>query len=388
MILKQTLSARFRLSACIPLILMAGVILPLPARGEQNKKAAEETSKAAVSQNDAVQDLIQEVKKNEKLYSDLGLWLTCVYEKFPKPSDVNKQIQTESLISIDLQEKKFRFESITKGRRIISFFLPPKKLTSHEVTGTSEVIAVFDGHTHYRLWLSNYKPDEVGQRPGMRRSGEISDKTPSISSFARPHMFLSASEKSHVPLSTYLEGAKAITAYPGSDADLRKMYFEKQILGTEKFQGLQCIKVKMELVGSNGKPSSRHEIWLAKERNLIPVRRLDYKYRWSKEIPVSESIVDEWKELRPGVWFPMKAHTNRYNFLSKKPIEKRELMWRRQYAVKSITLNPPQRAPDVFNKLEFPKGMPLRVIKNGKGNQLQTQTEKIKNYLDKTRSQE
>lgn len=386
MLFQNTLSTRLTASTIIAFVLISGVVLPQTVHGDQKQKAAEGAVKAPVSQNDAFQDLIQEVKRKEKLFTNLKLKLTYIDEKLPKPTDINKQIQTESVISIDVQEEKFRFESITKGRRIIQFFTLPKKLTSHEVTGTSEVIAVYDGNTYYRLWMSDYKPDEIGKRPGMRRSGEISDKTPSLSNFARPHMFLRTNP--HVPFSTYLEGAKAIAAYPGSDADMQKMHFEKQIIGTEKFQGLQCIKVRMELIGSSGKPLSRHEIWLAKDRNLIPVHRLHYDYRWSKEIPIEESTVDEWQELRPGVWFPLKAHSIQYNSLSKKPTDKKELMWRKQYDVKSITLDPPQRAPHVFAKLDFPKGIPLRDFKNDKGNRLKLQAEQTKRYLDKARAQE
>lgn len=385
---QNTLSTRLTSSTFIIFVLMMGVGLPKSVLGDQNKKAADEVPKASVPQTDAFQKLIQEVKQNEKLYTDLYLKLTSVYEKLPRPTDINKQIKTETEISIDIQEKKFRFEAITTGRRIIQLFLPPKKLSSHEVTGTSEVISVFNGNTHYRLWLNDLKPDKVGKKPGVMRSGEISDEAPIISNFARPHMFLGMYGGPHVPLSTFLEGARAITAYPGSNADMQNLFFEKQILGTEKFQGLQCIKIQMKLIGSNGKPHSRHEIWLAKNRNLFPVHRLRYSYHWSKIIPIEESTVDDWKELHPGVWFPMKGHSKHYNSLSKKPRDKKELTWRRQYDVKRITLDPPQRASDVFTKLDFPKGIPIRDFKNDEGNRLKIHTEKIKKYLDKARSQE
>lgn len=387
MIFQNTLSTQLISSTTIAFVLMLGVLLPKSVRGDQNQKTAEETAKASVPQNDAFQDLIQEVKRNEKLFTDLQLWLTCVYEKLPKPTDINKQIQTESLISIDLQEKKFRLESITKGRRIIQIFTLPKKITSREVTGTDEAILVFDGNTVYRYSTDDWKSDKIEKHPRIKHSGEISEKTPTLTNLARPHMFLYANGGPYVPLSIYLEGAGAISAYPGSNANMQKMHFKKQILGTEKFQGLQCIKIRMELIDSSEKPRSRHEIWLAKDRNLIPVRQLHFKYRSSKEVAIEESTVDDWKELQPGVWFPIKAHSKHYNSMGKKPTDKRELVWRRQYDVKSITLNPPQRAPDVFTKLEFPKGTFVRDFTGDKGKRLRIQAEKIKKYFDKARSQ-
>ncbi|WP_298867002.1 hypothetical protein [uncultured Gimesia sp.] len=353
MIHQGTPSRRLIFCACITTLLLVGFALPLSIRGEQNKKAAEETSKAAISQNDVVQDLIRDVKKNEKLYADLKLSLISVYEKFPKPADINKQIQTETDIVIDLQGEKFRSEFKSNGRGTVQNFVGTENYT---ISINDENIDVFDGNTFRKFWAFDHIPDKKDKPRRTMSRGEISGEIPSVSNLARPHMFLRGTGGPRVPLSTYLEGARAITAYPGSGADMHHMYFEKKILGNEEFQGLQCIKVQMEWIGSKGKPVSRNEIWLASDRNLIPVRILHYKYHRSKEIPTTEFRVDAWKELCPGVWFPMKAHRDQYHSLSKKPTDKRELSWRVLYDVKSITLDPPQRAPHVFTKLDFPKG--------------------------------
>jgi len=360
-ILQNTVATR--IICCITCASMVGFALPLSVYGDQKKKT-QDTSKPSVSPNNAVQDLIREVKRNEKLYSDLKLRLTCVYERLPKPADVKKQIHTETDIIIDVQNEKFRQHKIEKGRFHVTSFVPSKERPSYISSGTSETIEISDGDTHRKFWSYDFFRDKNGKPRQIRGDSDSSSTTTHLSNLARPHMFLSErSGSQNFPLSTYFEGIEAINDY----LDTLKSYtLETRIIGTEKFQGLECIKIMTKLIGRTGKPIGRREIWLAKDRNLIPVHQLRYKYRWSKEVPVEESTIDEWKEVQPGVWFPMKAHRNHYNSLSKKPTDKRALMWRRQYDVKNITLNPPQRAPDVFTKLNIPKETSVDESKNQK----------------------
>src|SRR4029077_8276463 len=82
--------------------------------------------------------------------------------------------------------------------------------------------------------------------------------------------------------------------------------------GADQFRGLRCHKIFVE-AWNNGNRHSSSELWLAEDRNLIPARIINHTYRQSPDLPVGEHVIEEWKELRPGVWFPMKAHTDRYD---------------------------------------------------------------------------
>lgn len=416
MILQGTRATRLTPSALFIIFLMTALVLSLSTVEAQNKKETEGTSKtltqkkrnvgthsvasvavaAEATQNapfskkearhtvvdapasDVLKDLIREVQSNEKLYSNLKLTMTSVYEKFPKHVDVNKQIQSDSDISIELRGQNFYKHKKTKGRFEVVFGSLPKKPVNSSTSGTTETIDVFDGKTHRSLWKSDTTPVVIGEPQRITSGGLISDEPPSLTNFARPHMFLLDGGSPKVPLSIYLKGTKAVSEYPNPSYFNRKSIISVHILGDVEFKGLRCIKISINTTLANGILYSGWELWLAKDRNLIPARKFSYTYRWSKEMPIAESAVDEWKELRPGVWFPIKAHTDRFHSQTVKREGRLKLSWWKRYHVNNVLLDPPQMVQDVFTKLKFPEGTPITVVTQGEVNTIKNGDESSK----------
>ena len=48
-------------------------------------------------------------------------------------------------------------------------------------------------------------------------------------------------------------------------------------------------------------------LWLARDRNLLPVRHEWHELRVSKTVPTGVFRVSELREIRPALWFPFKA---------------------------------------------------------------------------------
>tara|TARA_R110002095_G_scaffold80438_2_gene69124 strand:+ start:375 stop:1442 length:1068 start_codon:yes stop_codon:yes gene_type:complete len=344
--------------------MMMLVFLPLSAHGEQN-----ETTDAG-----ELQKLIHEVEQNETFYTDFKLNLTS--HKLDEGNlfliDVPKPIQSETQISLDVQGLKFRQEDRSKGRFsvIVSGFgwlkeKPDPADASYTVAGTREWITVCDGKTTRHFWTDDIVAEKQGEQRKTSNQGEISDKPLRLPNLARPHMFLLENGGPKVPLSTYLKGIKAIRAFPGP-SDLREgLVFKVQILGSEEFQGLLCTKILIEAIDPRGTPRNRRELWLARDRNLIPVRNLSYTYRDSKEMPIAEAIVDEWQEVRPDVWFPLKAHYNRFNSMTVKREGLQKLSWQIKYDIKSVQMNP-QFSPEEFTTLKFPPETKVNLVKDGR----------------------
>jgi len=357
--------SRLTHSTCFTVLLLAGAVFPLSARGEQNTTV----------EIDEPQKLIREVELNEKFYSNLKLNLisTKTDEVTFFLIDAPKPIQSKTETSLIVQGLKFRQEDRSKGRYVVitqrGLGWPKEKTNpanaNYTVIGTQERITVSDGQTCHHFWTENVTAQNKGRQRQTSSNGLISDESQRLPNLARPHMFLMENGGPKVPLSTYLKGVKAIRAFPGPSNLGKGRVCNVRILGLEEFQGLQCTKIGLEILDPKGTPRTRRELWLARDRNLIPVRTLSYTYKDSKDIAIAEGIVDELQEVRPGVWFPLKAHYNRFNSHTVKREGRQELSWQVKYNVKSVLLDP-KISPEVFTTLKFPPGTKVSLAKEGK----------------------
>ena len=323
-----------------------------------DKKEESSATAAGAKEIKTLQGLIRELERNESLYANQKLELTRLYEEFPRHSDPEQQIRKQWDYSLLLQGEKFHLEEKSKGRLNNAYIggRPKQKSLTTSTFSESESIQVFDGTTHRSLWLSQRETGNPEEPRLVKKSGRISHEYPSLTNYARPHMYFLSSGAPKVPLSTYLKGIEAVLACPNPSYVSPGSKIKVQLFDDEEFQGLKCKRLLIDVILSSGIRHNGWELWLARDRNLIPVRNISYTYRWSEEIPVAESTVDEWQEIRHGVWIPVRFHTDRYNSFIIKREGKQQLKWRKQEHVKSIKLDPQDLPQDVFTKLDFPQG--------------------------------
>jgi hypothetical protein len=79
-----------------------------------------------------------------------------------------------------------------------------------------------------------------------------------------------------------------------------------EYLGEETVDGLTCEKLRLgSLTGNQKEPKSRFLfLWLAKERNYLPVRLEGCELSRSDRLPTNICYVDDLREVAPGIWFP------------------------------------------------------------------------------------
>lgn len=336
---------------------------------QSEKQSRTENSGHEKKQAETLQDLIREIERNEALYAEQKLNITSVYEQFPRADDPDLQIRTQRTFSLTLQGQKFRLEKQSKGRSGIAYIggrpknsrnLPRSRYSEFEST------QIFDGTRVHILQKQLANAQEKAESKRMLSRGQISDKYPSLTNFSRPHMYLLDSGCPKVPLSTYLKGMQSVLAHPNPSYVTPGSTIKVQLLDDSEFQGLKCKRILVDTILSNGTRHNGWELWLARDRNLLPVRNFSYTYRWSEEIPIAESTVDQWKESQPGVWIPIKFHTDRYNSFIVKREGKQKLSWRKQQHVTNFELGPHELPESIFTELEFPKGVSVYVEKEGK----------------------
>ncbi len=171
-----------------------------------------------------------------------------------------------------------------------------------------------------------------------------------------PHMLVMQKISYPVPLSTYLQGEEALAAYPGNLWSARSRRIEVEYLGEEERDGHPCQKLtSRHITKSSGDVQLSYVLWLASDRNYIPIRVLVYSHQFSEDLPYTEGVVESFKEVAPGVWFPSAAKITVYDnrVLGQ---EKRQVpAWEQRYTVKEISLHP-SFPVEFFRDLEIPDG--------------------------------
>jgi len=311
--------------------------------------------KPQINQSQELQTLIQELERNEALYRNLKLKLHTVYEQPPGQVDPDKQARHKSELALIVQGDKYRQEKVTKGRFQQGFLIPPKKPYNHFTNGTTESSEVFDGETLRKFNRYDRAPGLTSEKRQQGGHGDITGEQERMLNLLRPHMLL-FEQGLRVPLSTWFKGQDALAASPGWPHYNDGRTYQVQLLGEEEIKGLNCIKVRIEQFRADGKQSEKIILWLARDRNLLPAQAVFYQPGRSEEVPQAEAWVDEWQEVRPGVWFPLKFHKDRLNWIVYTLKRKQQVGWRKEYQFESIELDPPL-AEDTFTKLTFPKGI-------------------------------
>jgi beta-lactamase regulating signal transducer with metallopeptidase domain len=133
-----------------------------------------------------------------------------------------------------------------------------------------------------------------------------------------------------------------------------------EYVGDERIDGLHCHKLKCALP-SRGKVNGFFFVWLARDRNLLAVRHEWHKPAFSLIRPTGVSYVEQFREIRPGVWFPFLATHLAYRKHGVGSDDPRLLQWRRDTIVEKVT---PAHQVDskLFSVIEVPKDTLVNVL--------------------------
>ena len=145
--------------------------------------------------------------------------------------------------------------------------------------------------------------------------------------------------------------------------DKRNKYRLKfRYCGEGKVDGYQCVKLRGDvLIGNGDQPHSSFVLFLASDRNLIPIKIESYGGNLGySALPTSVSRCEDFREIAPGTWYPF--HVTELAFDTGIPTAQGRtiLNWRREYQIKSVTVSP-KVTNTVFRDVIVPEGTEVQV---------------------------
>lgn len=134
-----------------------------------------------------------------------------------------------------------------------------------------------------------------------------------------------------------------------------------EYVGDEQIDGLHCYKLKCS-EGQNGKSFAYWFVWLARDRNLLPLRKEWREPGWSQKLPTGISFVEDLREIRPGQWSPFRAIDLAHQKWDVNGLNAGHILlqWRRDVVVDRATLDP-QVGDGLFGSVEVPAGTQVSV---------------------------
>ena len=129
-----------------------------------------------------------------------------------------------------------------------------------------------------------------------------------------------------------------------------------EYVGDEQIGELMCHKLKCNLQNNS------INLWLARDRNLIPLRHEWHEPRWHATLPTGVSFAEDFREIRPGIWCPYRITNLAFQKHSRDGLVVNQvvLQWKHDVTVERVTL-----APNVddrlFSELSIPAGTKVQV---------------------------
>ncbi len=199
-----------------------------------------------------------------------------------------------------------------------------------------------------------------GETMRMVRDGNIANISdgPYDDVIASPHTLILRKAFVAFPLSVYLAGGNALHSF----ASYRNRDVQASYIGEDVVDGFHCSKVLVETAMKGRKASTKRYLWLAHERNELPVRSVGYALNYSAALPIEDVRVTRFEEIKKGIWYPMGIQFTVYDEL---PLREGKTIVSNTLDIvtKAVDLNP-KYPREFFQDIKIPDGAQVYVIKD------------------------
>ena len=300
-------------------------------------------------------EIIRNVIANEKLYSNVDLQGEAEYRSQNPPIRAMKANRSpnnvEAPIQIQILDKTLtQFQIVTQNDMY---------WTKEEFKGTT-----LEGNdiSSKTVRISN------GQRTKHSLNDAVfnlHDERMANPTIVEPHTLALRNGMVHVPLSVLLTGGETLSSHPLAGIYKNFAFEEPAYLGDEVIQGHRCHKIELSATKTSGN-KFKGQVWLAPDRNYLPIHTVYYDSSIHKTKPISVGTVETLIEVKPGVWYPELTIINIYNELKLKKQGIPILSNTSPYRIHKVSLNPTYDKSFFEDNAPFPAGAFVYEISNGK----------------------
>jgi hypothetical protein len=303
----------------------------------------------------ALDVIIANVAANEHLYDNIDVFVEQFYDHKLREGLSTMHI-LESHLNFHFVNQDNLFRLKTDKTQVVN---SDKKPVSHR-----DAIG-YDGEKTRTIVI---RPAPESSTSKESKLANIKDGRGSAGSPFCPHTELIPKYSCQVPLSVWLRGGKDLANHPNAQDSYRsgKWVNRTSVVGRENIRDVRCIKLRCELWDTKANLiNTLRFMWLAEDKNYIPVQSIAYLPPASTEKPIATGSADGLKEVQPGIWLPMKYHREVYDLESLRDFHKHVLATVEDWSVKKVSLDP-HYPPEFFRDVEFPPGTLVYEVKNEK----------------------
>jgi hypothetical protein len=295
---------------------------------------------------DRLAQVIENVRANEEIYRDIEVIVHRTM-RLGNP----KHILPNLAKSIDTTGRTIFQNELAYFKKDESTTVIAGKDQPYKTFDTGSVRG-FDGQVTRAVEQNSYANLVEGRRDDPR--------------MVRPHTMLLSGAQVYFPLSVYLKGGEALRSAQFSARYAGYWKLSVRMEGKEPVDGLACIKLRCETLAKGQPPENAdiRYIWLATERNYLPIKTVAYSIIDNPKLPAEIGQVHEFREISPGVWFPFRASLVAYDFPWLKE-NKHIVANTQEFTVKKAALNPHYDI-SLFRDIPFRDGLKVYVIRDEK----------------------
>ena len=222
-------------------------------------------------------------------------------------------------------------------------------------------VQAFDGEWTRSRRLSLHDNQEQQCWASIRRGGGgkaegRADGVPAM----RPHTFLVRDDSLYGPLADLLVS-------PWLDK-FNKYRLRFRYCGDEVVDGHPCVILRGDVTTGEGRPPANYRVlWLAADRNYIPVKFAIYGRDFGvPRNPTGISRCDDFRQIAPGLWYPFRSTLMSFDGWKELAGRGIVLETQRVYQVESANLSPNVN-PALFRDVVLPAGTKV-VLRDDLGN--------------------